>query len=290
MGSNNLQCKINYNDFEIELTILKIEELYPHEEIDEKILNEMLKETEEKGILYHPIIVDKNSLIILDGMHRFFLLKELDCKFIPVTLVDYNNERIQVEKWIRKSYPKNPYTLKNKIFEIFKKYNYKILRDEESLLYDKIIQDLFVWLPLEPPTLIYLENPDINTNNSLIKSLEKIFKNEEIKIDYITEKEAVKEVKKRNTNVILFGGKRITKPEVIKVRELKKLYPAKSTRHIFPIKVFYLNIPLEILKLSENEASNKFYSIIKNKRSKILFPPFKIENTIVTEYAGIIFE
>jgi hypothetical protein len=290
MGSNKLQYKINYNDFEIELTILKIEELYPHEEIDEKILKKMLKETEEKGMLYHPIIVDKNSLVILDGTHRFVLLKKLNCKFIPVVLVDYNNKRIQVEKWIRKVYLQNPITIKNKIFEIFKRYNYKILEDEKSSLYDRIIQDLFVWLPLEQPTLIYLENPDIDTNSILVKSLESIVRSEEIKMEFITEKEAIKEVEKRNKSIILFGGKRITKSEVIRVRELKNLHPAKSTRHIFPVKVFYLNTPLEILKLPENEAVNKFHSIIKKKRSKILFPPFKIENTIVTEYAGILFE
>jgi Predicted transcriptional regulators len=293
MGSANTQYKISYDNFEVEITILKIEELCPHEEIDEEVVSKIIKSIKESGMLHHPIIVDKNSLVILDGTHRFISLKRLNCKFVPVVLVNYKDERIKIGKWVRKIYYQDIHAIMDKILSILQNFDYRIKeynKMEKVELYEKIMENLFISLILDKIIIIYLENISTDLNNFLIKSFDEIFTNEKIKIEFITEHDAIEEMKKMEKNLILFGGKRFTKEEVIGVKNHKKLYPIKSTRHIFPLKVFNLNILIEILRLPDKEAIEKFYSIMKNKQPKVLLPPFSIENIIVKDYAGVIFE
>jgi hypothetical protein len=51
------------------------------------------------GMLKKPILVDKNTLTILDGHHRLNVLKKLGLRKIPVVLVDYYDPHIVVRKW-----------------------------------------------------------------------------------------------------------------------------------------------------------------------------------------------
>ena len=50
-------------------------------------------------VLKKPIIVDKNTNVVLDGHHRLIALKELGCKKIPVIFVNYGSRKIKVFSW-----------------------------------------------------------------------------------------------------------------------------------------------------------------------------------------------
>ena len=79
--------KINY----INPTKLKT-----HERINSKRAAALKRELLRRGKLINPLIADQRSLVILDGHHRFFVLKQLKAKSIPVHLVDYSSSRVQV--------------------------------------------------------------------------------------------------------------------------------------------------------------------------------------------------
>ena len=85
----------NMND----IVFIKIEELREHEEIRPDYLEELKNEIISDGILKMPIAVDKNTYIILDGHHRLHVLKRIGCKKIPVILVDYQSQEVQVVTW-----------------------------------------------------------------------------------------------------------------------------------------------------------------------------------------------
>lgn len=67
--------------------------LKQHEKINTNHLKLLLNQIKHDGILNHPIIVDKNTLIILDGHHRFNVLKKLGLSIIPVYFVDYKSKK-----------------------------------------------------------------------------------------------------------------------------------------------------------------------------------------------------
>lgn len=85
----------NYEIKNVEIGLLK-----PHERIIDCHLAKLTAQIEKDGFISEPVIVDRNTIVILDGHHRFNVLKNLGLKFCPVCLVDYlNDEMVTVDCW-----------------------------------------------------------------------------------------------------------------------------------------------------------------------------------------------
>lgn len=79
------------------ITLIKLNQLKQHEEVDKNHLAYLKKKIEKSGVFTEPIIVDKDNLVILDGHHRFNTCKKLGLKKIPCIRVDYvNDNKIKV--------------------------------------------------------------------------------------------------------------------------------------------------------------------------------------------------
>jgi hypothetical protein len=81
------------------LILVDLKELKEHEKIEKDYLEKLKKQILRDGILKRPIVVDKNTNIILDGHFRFNVLKQLGYSRIPVFFVDYNSPDILVTSW-----------------------------------------------------------------------------------------------------------------------------------------------------------------------------------------------
>ncbi|MFA5106575.1 MAG: hypothetical protein WC506_06480 [Candidatus Micrarchaeia archaeon] len=82
------------------LDILPLDKLLGHEQTIKK--NEIyLKEAMLNiGKLVDPIIVDKEHHVVLDGNHRFSVLKAIQCVSAACQVVDYDDEEIKVGGWL----------------------------------------------------------------------------------------------------------------------------------------------------------------------------------------------
>lgn len=80
--------------------------LLAHEEVDiedlEKISDLVLKNNNK---IFEPIIVDKNSYVVLDWHHRLEIAKKMFIEKVPVLLVDYFSDNILLETntWLSKA-------------------------------------------------------------------------------------------------------------------------------------------------------------------------------------------
>jgi hypothetical protein len=90
---------LNLQSQRIKPQLVKIDKLRPHEEVNPRHFKELFRQIVEDRMLKFAIAVDKNTDIILDGEHRFTVLKEIGCERIPVVYVDYNSTDIEVEPW-----------------------------------------------------------------------------------------------------------------------------------------------------------------------------------------------
>lgn len=78
------------------LSIIDIDKLLPHEEVIVERKNKLVKYLESGDTIIIPsIICCKDSLMIIDGHHRYFAIKELGISKIAVTLIDYKSENIR---------------------------------------------------------------------------------------------------------------------------------------------------------------------------------------------------
>lgn len=81
------------------ITIIQNNLLKQHERIRKSHLRELFSQIQKDGFISDPIVVDKNTMIILDGHHRFNAVKLLGLTSSPVYLVDYRSKKIKVASW-----------------------------------------------------------------------------------------------------------------------------------------------------------------------------------------------
>jgi hypothetical protein len=74
-----------------------LKQLNPHEQIIEENLKKVLTSLKTEKRLKEPVVVDKESKVILDGHHRVKGFEILGLREIPCRLVDYSSDRITVE-------------------------------------------------------------------------------------------------------------------------------------------------------------------------------------------------
>jgi len=80
------------------LEYIDINKIFPHEEIDysnlEKIRTLVKKHQNQ---IFKPIIIDKNSYVVLDWHHRLEIAKELGFNQVPAILFDYFDDNLILE-------------------------------------------------------------------------------------------------------------------------------------------------------------------------------------------------
>lgn len=82
-----------------EFALLPGERLLIHEEIVRTRARALARHLRKTGRIEDPIWVDRESLVILNGHHRFAALRELGATRIPVWLFDYSDPRVRLDRW-----------------------------------------------------------------------------------------------------------------------------------------------------------------------------------------------
>jgi len=85
----------------LHLAVRDVSSLFLHEETIPELLEQLASEIEADGCVKNPIIVDQDSMVVLDGMHRMAALKKLKIKRIPVCLIDYKSPSVIVCSWYK---------------------------------------------------------------------------------------------------------------------------------------------------------------------------------------------
>ena len=83
-----------------DVTEIDIELLSPHEKVilDKKEILKTNLKYKDDYVIISSIIICHESKIIIDGHHRYFALKELGIKKIPVTMINYFSDKIITDK------------------------------------------------------------------------------------------------------------------------------------------------------------------------------------------------
>jgi hypothetical protein len=82
------------------IILIDPDKLHVHEAVDPKQVLRVIAEMKKSGRFDTPLLVDKRSLVVLDGHHRLWASKELGYKRLPCYCVDYlKDDRIQLESW-----------------------------------------------------------------------------------------------------------------------------------------------------------------------------------------------
>lgn len=82
-----------------DVKLVDINFLRPHEDIDEANLTSLTEKIHKNGAWDTPIIIDKESGIIMDGHHRYNFALTSGLSRVPCYEMSYSSEKVRVYDW-----------------------------------------------------------------------------------------------------------------------------------------------------------------------------------------------
>jgi len=264
----------------LHLKIVDINSLFLHEEIIPEMLENLAAEIRMDEVLRHPVIVDKESFVVLDGMHRVAALKILNCQRIPVCLVNYKSPSISVGAWYRTITVANNYSI-DKMLEEMSSLGFNIervyLEPDDKIGKNNIVAAIKT---RENTYLICHSFENLKEAYDYIKLIENGLKELNVKVNYDTEADSFEKLKERIVDAVLLTPK-LSKDEIVKTALSGEVFAHKATRHIIPARPLYVNVPLGLLtseNLSLKQANEEFRKMLMKKKLKMIPAGSFIEN------------
>ncbi len=259
---------ISHPGLKLEIKLEEIKKLYIHEEIIPRIV-EWLSVEIKRGIYKHPVIVDKETLVVLDGVHRVAALQHLGYKLIPVCLVNYSNPSIRVKSWFR-TIENGQKTGKNVRKDLEESgYNLQEIVDNEL---KRKMCDREIIIGIVTSRKCYGIPGKIESIKEIyeyIKQLERNLRSVGYNIGYETESDAVNKVKSGKALAAIIVP-RITKRDVVTAALSGEMFVHKSTRHVIPARPLFVNVPIEWLNMDSKEANKLLLEHLSKKKLRRL--------------------
>jgi len=201
-----------------------------HEEYIEEHLEKLKRQIINDGVLKKPIIVEKNTMIVLDGTHRVTIARELGFKRIPAILVNYSE--VKIRSWARVFHGRNVEKLAAKML-------CKNVKERGK--------------PQHRRSIVIVINGEkrltVKTSKSILEIYRELhlFEKWMLSKGFFVEIVPDYEVEKRKYNGLAVIPPCIERREVINVVKQGYVFPPKSTRHILRRKIPDVNIALHEL-------------------------------------------
>ncbi len=259
---------IDSDGLRLDIALVETERLLLHEETISRKLDTLLDDIKRSGVQKSPVIVDRDSLVVLDGMHRVKALRHLDCRFICVYLIDYMSPDIKVDSWCRVVSPKIDI---DEFSSRFGELRIGSIPREGSNLLLMLEDGIFELAAFGQGILSSFNN---------VASIEAWLRETALNIRYKTEMEAVGMLERHEIGFVLCPPV-IQKQHIIETAKSGLLLIPKATRHIIPARPFGVNVPLNLLReenISIEKANHRLSEMLEGKTLRRFSPSNKGEH------------
>lgn len=253
---------INHEGLKLDIALVETKNLLIHEEIIPDRLDKLKTSILRDGVQSAPILVDRDTYVVLDGMHRTAIMREIDCRFTCVCLFDYFDPRITVQRWCRM------------ISAPFNQMDLKSIEDELGLIirpYD------LVGSPDENYSLLLLFKDKtyeiIVDEDDIVNEFRKVYKLEQkliaqgYEVEHCTESEADTYLSDGSFEASLYLPK-VEKEQVLEIAKEERVFTPKATRHRLPARPVAVNVPLKLLRnkeISVEEANKRLAELLADR-------------------------
>jgi len=244
-----------------ELRIAPVHSLFPHEQIIPPHLKKLKEAMLNMGYLVDPLVIDKKSRVVLDGNHRYRVLKDISCPNAVVQFVDYSSDNITVGTW----FPATSAPISRLVKLSGEKPERVDFEEGLSSLNKKTSTFMAVSMRGRKKTCVLF-------NSIAGKNLDEIIENQNallkkwrgVRFVYMADF-CAEELLRKGYTVIY--RKAYTKQEIVERAKSGRLFPPKSTRHVIPNRIIRLNMKLGWLQESRKEA----FRLMKNMLAKRVY-------------------
>jgi hypothetical protein len=255
-------------ELELRLRLEDLNKIRIHEEVIPKMLEELVEAIKSDKIAKHPILVDLDTLVALDGMHRIAAFEKLGFKYIPVCMVDYKSPKIKVGCWYR--------VIKGK-FDAEETLN--ALENLGLEVEKSSVEEVLNALALRHTTAAFRtknscyalksDAREIREIYNWVGEIEKTLRISGLKISYETEADSENMLTRKEADAVLMMPA-VKKEEVIEAGISGNVFAHKTTRHVVPARPMHVDVPIEWLEEGDlidiNEKLVKYLSQRKVQR------------------------
>jgi hypothetical protein len=268
-ASRPVSYTIDGDGIQLDIALVEIDELLFHEETNSGILDGLMEEIKGAGILKSPVIVGRESLMVLDGMHRVEASRKLGCRFICVCLVDYMSPGIRVDRWCR--VVSSPIAIEDFIsrFGDLGEIARSVGSPSGGASLLLMLEEGFYEMAAH--------GEEIVSAFAIVTSIESWLRKKGHAIRYETEEDAARMLERREAGFVLCPPT-IEKRHVLETVKSGRLFPPKATRHIVPARPFGVDVPLELLRdtvISVEEANRQLSKILELKSLRRVPPGYR---------------
>ena len=240
--SNPIAYTIINERLNLYIAIRDIDSLHLHEETIPELLQQLAHTIEADGHVRNPIIVDKESLVVLDGMHRIAALEKLGAKRIPVCLIDYENPNVVVCSWYRTIADASGV---NQILTLVVQAGNTVRKMSENKIG---VSPVVAAIKFRSKTyVLYSHFQNMREAYDIIERVEELLEKNGFKIDHETEINALQQLRKGQVDAVICTPA-LSKKEIVESALSGQVFAHKTTRHVIPARPLGLNVPLNLLK------------------------------------------
>ena len=231
------------------LEIRELSSLYPHEQVVVRNLKKLQEAMFNLGQLVDPLIVDRETGVVLDGNHRYQVLRNIEIPNTVVQPVDYPSEEIGIGTWL----PVSENHLSAADFEKMGEKVEMVDFDAGAKAVDSL-QAVFMMVKVKDGrkecTLVSPGSYDVISMTEKQKSL--VSQLDHIPLEYYADDLIDGQL---NMGRTVLYRRSYTKKEVIEEALAGRPFPPKSTRHTIPDRIIRLNMRLGWL-LEDKESAH----------------------------------
>ncbi len=239
--------KLEVQGFGLEIALVAVSKVHIHEEIIPEPLEELVRDIKSIGKVRNPVIVDSNTRVVLDGMHRVAAVREIGCRYLPVCLVDYQDSNVMVGCWYRVIRGK-PKPDESVFLDMSRSLGLEVKRSSlgEALEALEERSATIAFMTAKNCHLLNASRMDIRESYKWVKRLEQAILDKGFDVGYERDSEAERQVISDKALAALLVP-RVRKDEVIKAALTGKVFAHKTTRHVLPVRPMGVEVPLRWL-------------------------------------------
>jgi len=233
------------------LGVKPVSTLRPHEETIPSHVRGIASEMKRDGVQKDPIIVDQESLTVLDGMHRLAAFSELGMENAVCCAVDYASSAVKLDRWAR-------------VYLLPEGQSLPEILGQSGLTRRSTLAQAFdalegrdVGLALLTPDSAYLPegNLELGRAMEIMLDFDGMASAAGWKRDFVSQDEVDIPLQSERSIVLLV--RKLRKDDVVNAARSGRLFPCKTSMHIIDPRPVAVNFPMAELNGATSASLRK---------------------------------
>jgi len=220
------------------LGVKPVSALRPHEETIPSHVRGIAAEMKEDGVQKDPIIIDQDTLTVLDGMHRLAAFNELGVENAVCCSVDYASPAIKLGRWAR-------------VYTLPSGYSLQVILNQTGLTRRSALAQAFDALEGRHTGLALLTadsahlpegNLELGRAMEIMLDFDRMAEEGGWKREFVSEDDV--DVPLQSERNIVVMVRKLRKDDVVNSAKSGRLFPCKTSMHVIDPRPVAVNFPM----------------------------------------------